>query len=246
MSQIFANGNDDYMFPTTQPGIRAAGTILENASQCETGKGCVFETAIENDALANTRAKAMSAVLSWLEDGELSYNSLDETIIVVADIDGDYELTEEEEDYYSDIWNQIPDAMLSLGADIDDVQEFVNGPGTEADKAAARIGKALVAEMDATEADDDSLISGFVFGEDAILESCAYDEKLRGILEATYKRKKVVRDGKVQIVKKRVSGKVRLSSAQKASLKKARRKANTATAKLARRKSMKIRATRGL
>lgn len=47
-------------------------------------------------------------------------------------------------------------------------------------------------------------------------------------------------------MRKRVSGKVRLSAAQKASLKKARRKANTSKAKLKRRKAMRIRQRRGL
>ena len=116
----------------------------------------------------------------------------------------------------------------------------------EADNAAARIGKALSEAMDEEQADDGALISSFAEGEDAILESVADDETLHGILEATYKRKKVVRDGKVQIVRKRVSGKARLSAAENASLRKARRKAHTAAANLKRRKSMRMRERRGL
>lgn len=249
MPNPFDFGLDDYMFPTTQPGLAATGMILESANT--PGKGHigplgVLENAVDEDARIRIRTNAMSAVLSWIAEGDYTYNSLDETIVVVADIDGDYEITEEEEEVYSNAWNEVPDALLSLGADEADVREFVDGPSEAADKAAARIGKALSQKMEEEEADDDSLIAGFAFGEDAILESTSYDDSLHGILEATYKRKKVVRDGKVQVVRKRVSGKVRLSAAQKAGLRKARRKAHTASANLARRKSMKIRQRRGM
>lgn len=249
MSHLFADGKDDFMFPTSQAGLRETGMILESATTGEkghTGSLGVLENAVDEDARIRSRTSAMSAVLSWIADGDYSYNSLDEIIIVVADIDGDYEITEEEEAFYSDIWNEVPDALMSLGADDSDVRELVDGPGDDADKAAARIGKQLSQKMEEEEADDDSLIAGFAFGEDAILESTSYDDSLHGILEATYKRKKVVRDGKVQVVRKRVSGKVRLSAAQKAGLRKARRKAHTASANLARRKSMKIRQRRGM
>lgn len=249
MPNIFDNGKDDFMFPTTPMGMRAVGMVFDSAKPNaggNSGAEMVLENAVDNDAVARARASAMSAVLSWVEDGQFDYNSLDETIVVVADIDGDFELTEAEEELYGDIWNEIPDALLTLGADIEDVKAFVDGPGKDADSAAARIGKALSAEMDETQADDDSLIAGFAYGEDAILESCSYDDALHGVLEASFKRKKVVRDGKVQVVKKRVSGKVCLSAQQKAGLKKARRKAHTATANLKRKKSMKIRANRGL
>lgn len=247
MSQIFATGNDDYMFPTTQAGLRQSGMILESANgdRKEDGQG-VLENAIDEYATASKRIDAMSAVLTWIEEGEYNYNALDETIVAVADLDGDFEISEAEEALYSDIWNEIPDALLTLGADKTDVQELVNGPNDAADKAAARIGKLLSEKMDEEEADDDSLIAGFAFGEDAILESSSYDASLHGILEATYKRKKVIRDGKKQIINKRVSGHVRLSSAEKASLKKAVRKAHTATANLARKKSMKKRKQLGM
>lgn len=247
MSQIFATGNDDYMFPTTQAGLRQSGMILESANgdRKADGQG-VLENAIDEYATASKRIDAMSAVLTWIEEGEYNYNALDETIVAVADLDGDFEITEAEEALYSDIWNEIPDALLTLGADKADVQELVNGPNDAADKAAARIGKLLSKKMDEEEADDDSLIAGFAFGEDAILESASYDASLHGILEATYKRKKVIRDGQVQMVNKRISGHVRLSSAEKANMKNMRRKSHTAAANLARKKSMKKRKQLGM
>ena len=64
-----------------------------------------------------------------------------------------------------------------------------------------------------------------------------YSVRENMMLEAT---RKVVRDGKVKLIKKPLR-KRRLSSAQKQALKKARRKANTGAAKRARRKSLNIR-----
>ena len=245
-NNIFSAGYDDFMFPTTRAGMREAGMVLESAAGGKNGGDSDAPDTISETALTMARSRAMSAVLTWIEEGVYSYDALDETIVVTADLDGDFELSEEEEDEYADIWGQIPDALLTLGADLDDVQKLINGPGKKADEAAARIGAALSKEMESVEAEDADIITGFAVGEDAILESASYDNELHGILEATYKRKKVVKDGKVQIVKKRVSGKVRISAATRAALRKARRKANTAAAKLSRRKSMKLRKNRGL
>ena len=57
--------------------------------------------------------------------------------------------------------------------------------------------------------------------------------------------KKVVRDGKVTIIRKRPRPR-RMTSLQKQALKKARRKAHTSIANTRRRKSIRIRKKRGL
>lgn len=266
MDRLFC---DDPVFPRTRPGQCAAGLILESTSPTpslkgasprsnlegsksakqyiadtsDSGKQGIFESFADSQA----RSLAMSAVLSWTGDNEYTYTALDEYIVAVADLDGDFEITPEEENVYNDIWQQVPDAILTLGADggfsEDDVERLVNG---EEDAAAAIVGNALSAALEDTEADDDDLITAFAFGEDAVLESAAGDEVLCGILEAAYKKRKVMRNGKVQVVNKRVSGTVRRSSAQKMGLRKARRMSQTSTAKMKRRKSMKMRANRGL
>lgn len=244
MSNFF---NDDYMFPTTATGLRAIG-VLESAAtpKDKTDVGGVLEDAVTSLSRTQARSEAMSAVIEWVANGDYTYTTLDETVMVVADIDGDYEISETEEDIYNSIWAEVPDALLTLGCDMADVKAFVDGPSKEADDAAARIGASLSKELDSVEADDDDIITSFAAGEDAVLESAAGDDAYIGVLEATYKRRKVVRDGKVQIVRKRVSGKVRLSAAQKAGLRKARRKAHTAAANLARKKSSRMRRRRGL
>lgn len=232
---------DDYMFPTTAAGRKAAG-VFEFADDAK--DDAAFE---DVDGLSVTaRSQAMSAVLQWVDMGEFNYDTLDDIISVIADLDGDDEYTEEEEDYYNDVWDEAGNALLTLGASFADVEELCNGPSEAADEAAQRIGAVLTKEVAGSKMENDDIITGFAYGEDAIVESAGDNEALRGIYEATYRRKRVVRDGKVVFRRKRVSGRVRLNAAQKAALRKARRKANTAGAKLRRRKSMRMRKRRGL
>ena len=245
---IFEACRDDWMFPTTSAGRRAAGMCLFEEDTQDKLKAEPHAQMVMESTSATTRAKAMSAVLDWVDMGDHTYNGMDELIVAIADADGDDDISEDEEELYNEIWREIPDAFLSYGCSASDIQAFVDGPGSDADAAAARLGSYMDKEMDAVEADDENLITGFAYGEEAVLESASApeDSALRGILEATYKRRKVVRDGQIIVQNKRISGKVRVSAAQKAALRKARRKANTAAARVSRRKSMRVRKSHGL
>lgn len=234
---------DDGVFPTTHAGMLNAGLIVESAGNTEgTEQGLTCESASDSSAASSAKSQAMSAVVAWIDGDDFTYKALDEFVIGVCDLDGDFEIGESEEDLYNDAWKQIPNAIASLGFSSEEsIDKFVNA---ESDDEGAKIGKILRENLDEFEADDDEIIAGFAFGEQAVFES-AEGEALM-VLEAAFKKKKVVRDGKVQIVRKRVSGKARMSAAQRAGLKKARRKAHSAAGKVARKKSMKIRKNRGI
>ena len=233
-------GIDDYMFPATPMGKRAAGIFEENSVKASYINAS--EQFIGEAADATTRALAMQAVLEWQKGGVFTYEALDNIVIYMADIDDEDDIDEEEEEFYNEIWEEIPNALLSLGADYKDVENFVS----EDDKAGNKVGTIVSKELEDMPAEDDDLVASFAYGEDGVLECAGDDNNLRGILEATYKKRKMVRDGKVIIGKKRVSGRVKLTAAQRAGLKKARRKANTAAARQHRKKSMRIRKQRGL
>lgn len=234
--------DDDFTFPATRRGQALSG-VLESAAD----KSRTSSDAVQAFARQQARTQAMSAVLAWIEDGEFTYTALDEYVIGMTDLDGDFEISDEEEAMYNAVWNEVPDALLSIGATETDTNDFVNGEGKTSADAAARIGKTLKERLNELEADDDEIIAGFALGEDAVFENASDDPEGRHmILEATYRKQKVVQDGKVVKINKRISGKVRLSAAQKAGLRKARRKANTAAARLQRKKSMRIRAQRGM
>ena len=89
---------DDYMFPTTRQGRAQAG-IFESAADTKNGEA---EDDSVSDAFRNmARARAMSALLLWVDEGEYTYAALDELVIIVADIDGDFDISEEEEAQYN-------------------------------------------------------------------------------------------------------------------------------------------------
>lgn len=250
MNGIFESGLDDYMFPTTQAGMREAGMVLECGNKGGVKEDCQNcndkkkakeddDNITESAGDETTRSRAMSAVLDWVADGTHSYDAMDEYVMAVTDLDGDFEITEEEEAEYNDVWEGVMDALISMGCKDADVQAFIDGPSDEADEAGLRIGKYLAEKLETTAEDDEDLIVEFA--------GCGeFSDSASGIFEATYRKKRVVRDGKVVKINKRVSGKIRLSAAQKAGLRKARRKANTAVAKLHRRKSFKKGQQRGL
>ncbi len=204
----------------------------------------VFESS-DDYGDAQVRSAAMSAVLAWVEDGEFGYGTLDGFVTGIADLDDDENLDDDEIGYYNDIWNEVANAMISLGASSANVEEFLDD---EDDDAGNRLGEYLAGIMDNMPSSDNEILSTFAVGADGAVFECSagIHEMDDAILEAAYKKTRVVRDGKVVIKKKRISGKVRLSAKQKAALKKARRRANSAAAKLKRKRSQKLRKKRGL
>jgi hypothetical protein len=181
-------------------------------------------------ASMQTRAQAMSCVLVWIENGDYTYEALDGLVLGIADIDGDEQIGEEEEGLYNDILATVGDAFVSLGASPENVNAFIEN---EDDAAGLKLGDFLSKKLDDVDDDDDDIVTAFATSGNEILE-------------AAYKRVKVVRDGKVVFKRKRIGGKVRLSAKQRIALKKARRRAHTGAAKKAMRKAMKIRKSRGL
>lgn len=251
---------DDYMFPTTSAGMKQAGMVFEGAN-CQGGKcdkdDCdkekvnesvcesILEDAVSNVSEAQVRSDAMSAVLGWIESGEYTYADLDNAILEVADLNGDLEIGEDEEEYYSDMWATVADALSTLGADKGDIQALYDGPGEDADKAGARIGADLSKKMDEVKEDDNDIILAFSMSNQAVLESAG--EGYEGIYEGVFKWMKKVVGGVVERVHKRVSGHgKKLTAAAKAALKKAQHFAQTGMAKIKRLKSFKIGQKRGL
>jgi hypothetical protein len=207
---------------------------------------------------ARLRAMAMGAVMTWVEQGEFDYSELEALVIGVTDLDGEEEVSKDEEEFYSAVWDEVPNALLSLGGSAENITDFIDN---EDDDAGSRLGARLKKVLDEETAEDSEIVLAFAEGsEDALLEGAneaddggfIYESIMQDkdgndmLLEAAFKKVKVIKDGKVTIKKKRVSGKARLSAAQKAGLKKARRKANSAAARKKRKKSMKQRKARGM
>lgn len=234
---------DDFTFPSTMQGMRESGWKI---TQKEKGILESDDNPIAAHYNADVKSNAMSAVLTWIDNADFTYNTMDEFITGISGIDDVDEEDDNKSDnddlvgYYNDIWEQAANAMIYLGAKAKDVQTFYEG-GDKADDAGALLGNFLSTKMDALKAEDSELINDFAFGTDAVMESA--DQTHIGILEDM--KQKVVRDGqKVTVVKH--THKVHLSSAQKAGLKKAQKKAHTAAANRKRAKSLKIGQKMGL
>ncbi len=186
----------------------------------------MFE-AVERRANEDRRGIASSLLLGWAADGEPTWLDFSALALSLADLDDlpdDAEYTDEQVDAYNDALSDLASAAVALGADQDDVTSMIDD---EDDDAASNVFDA----MSDVEDDDEAVAEYTVAGDDA---DAMFESKI-----------KVVRDGKVKLIRKRIR-KVRRTSKQKAALKKARMKAQTSTAKLHRRKSMKVRQKRGL
>ncbi|WP_156915981.1 hypothetical protein [Desulfatirhabdium butyrativorans] len=191
----------------------------------------IFEAAADgsgDDFVAKQiKSQAMSCLLTWIDAGDFSVDALDACVIGIADMDGNEEISPDEEAYYNDLWAGVADAMLSFGADSDTIDKFIND---DDDASGEKLGSFISEKLNATETPDGDLISNYVLGaDDAVMESTI----------------RVVRGGQVVKIRRKFRHK-RITSAQRMALKQARMKANTSMAKRARAKSMKIRKKRGL
>lgn len=209
----------------------AANALLEAAKNqpeiTEESMTDRFHVLLLEAADQSERAQAAAAVLDWAQGGDASAEAFDEMAIGLAGIDDTtVELSDEQIDEFNRWLNLLADAAVALGADQDSVVTMIDDNDSDAAQAV----------MDSVSGDDQQIADFSVTGgnDGAMMESA--------MLEASIK---VVRGGVVKIVRKRPH-KMHISSAQKAALRKARLKAQTATAKIARAKSMKIRKKRGL
>ncbi len=206
----------------------------QGEGESEITETAFFESAASSDLMLEAidkagnqamRADAMAVVLAYLDDGDDSAEALDLYAQALADSDEDGEIGDPEQEDYELFLTLMAEALAALGVPAKVAMAAMDGD----DDAAAKAYTAASDFVEASEADEDDLIAEF-----SVRESM--------ILEAT---QKVIRDGKVKLIKKPLKKK-RLSSAQKSALKRARMKAHTGAAKRARAKSMKARRSRGM
>ncbi len=218
-------GNDEF-------GVLAAQAELKPEQPAKEGElltGAILDSAEDDYANKQSRAKAVAIGLQWLEEGEFTYDSLDSLVYgFVAEEAEDGEILDSvdvDEDEFNDMIQMVGDALMDMGGSQENVTSFIND---EDDDAGELLGNRLVAVMDSCDDDDYMVISRYAVG-GMILDSM----------------KRVVRDGEVKWIKK-PRRKRRLTAAQRMALKRARKKANTSAAKRKRSKAKKIRKSRGM
>lgn len=190
-------------------------------------------------AASGVRDDAVAGLLVWagtpesdLDEGESLADRLIAMAVGVADENKDGDLTDEESDVVGIALNAMADYLSAQGVSDSDITALLEDGDAE---AAARVHE-LLAGANA----DDAAVDSFVF--DAESSEAVMDS----VLDAVYRKKVVIRKGKKVRINKRVSGKVRLSAAQKVAIRKATMKSRSSMARVRRLKSMKQRKRAGL
>lgn len=239
------------IFPFLQNQTMMLDSVAGNAAKA------VEDVNINPDALSseiqNLRKVALVAVLllaqaiteNDLDEDELPTDRLDALIAGLSGADDD-EGFEADQNTLDIIIANIQDAMASLGVP-DEVILSAFSEDAEANEAIESI--AEIIESNTPQGDDlEEFIDLFVYGEaededsEMMLDGVSVGKtttKSGKFGKVVYKAVKAIRNGKVQIVNKRVSGKVKLSAKQRQALSKARRKAGSSSAIKKRMRSMK-------
>lgn len=178
------------------------------------------------------RQDAVNIVHEWaeseLEQGE-GYGDRLYALVAGSATDGDDELTDDEANYAATISDLVGDYLEAKGIDAGDIDLLVGGDPIFSNEVAARV--------------HDALLDKLPQGEDAMLDDA--DKFVSGdddqMLDAVYKKVVAIRKGKKVRIKKRMSGNVRLTAAQKGAVRKMQRKAFSGAAKMKRAKSMRLR-----
>ena len=192
----------------------------------------------DNYTIADITMSAVSAVQQWaetddLDDGESYADRLMALVVGIADANKDGDITEDEQGVLEVALNAAWDYLVKCGATEEDAGALLNDWD---DEAADRV-RDLVASV-LPEGDDEASaeIDNFVFS----------DSDQEPALDAVYKMKMAVRNGKKMRIRKRISGTVRLSAKQKLAIRKARMKSHSAGAMMRRMKSMRLRRKMGI
>ncbi len=190
------------------------------------------------------RSAAAAAVTEWaettpadLDDGETLADRLTAFMVGVADENQDGEITDDEATVIDIALNAAYDFLVGKGASEDDVSALLNDGDND---AAGRVQELVKGKLSDGEEGTMSDIDNFTF------DTESQQSVMDSVLDAVYKKRMVIRGGKKVRINKRISGHVRLSAAQKVAIRKAGLKSRSASARMHRMKSVKIRARMGL
>jgi len=192
---------------------------------------------------ADVGLSAAAAIQQWaadsddLDESETVADRLFALMIGIADANKDGEISDDEHNILGLALNHAWDYLEQMGAAETDIDALLNAWD---DAAALRLRELVLAQLPDGDAEAAEEIDRFVFGTDATLP--LFD----ATFDAVYQKRLVIRKGKKVRINQRVSGKVRLSAKQKIAIAKARLKSHSATARMRRLKSMRLRRKLGL
>jgi len=192
---------------------------------------------------ADVGLSAAAAIQQWatdseeLDEGETVADRLLALMIGIADANKDGEISDDEHNILGLALNHGWDYLEQMGASEEDIDALLNDWN---ESAALRLRELVLAQLPDGEEAAAADIDRFVFGESAT--ASLFD----ATFDAVYQKRLVIRKGKKVRINQRVSGNVRLSAKQKIAIAKARLKSHSATARMRRLKSMRLRRKLGL
>lgn len=236
--------------------------LPEPVQQTMVTDGVVFDSTDSRSAYAmsDLKLKAASAVhqfaetdKSELDEGETLCDRFLSLLAEGCDENEDGEISDEEAQYIDLAYEAAATYMLRFGVNPDELEAFIND---DDEKAAANIQELLLHALpEGKEACLDD-IEKFAFDEndgstEPVLDSAKANQipdmsNQQAVMDAVYKKKWVVRQGKKLKIRKRVSGHVILSAGQKKAVRKMHLKSHSGRANLKRLKSMRKREKLGL
>ena len=191
----------------------------------------LMDAAVDDRAEVLFRSEAMAAALTFVEEGDYSQDALTALVTGLAGCDtGLAYLSNDQQECYDDLMTMTADALVSLGANADNIREFIESsdPNT-ANEAGSKIGKFLRLKLLEEEVNEDEVIARFAIAPQLLVESAA----------------QVLRNGRVPLTRKALYLK-QLTGVQKLTVEKAQIKAHGAFKRLWRAKVAKRRKSRGM
>lgn len=192
----------------------------------------------EDFTIADITLAATAAIQQWVETddlakGETLADRLLALMVGVADANKDGEITEDEHGVLDVALNAAYDYLLDKGVSDEDADSLLNDYDNDAAERVRDLIASVLPDGDDAASED---LDIFAFGPG--------DQE--PAMDAAYKVKFAIRGGKKTRIRKRISGTVRLSAAQKVAIRKAQMKSHNATARMRRMKSMNMRRKMGL
>lgn len=195
-------------------------------------------------ALAEVRMAAVGALHAWCETepgdlgaGETMADRLFALSVGIADENKDGEVSDDESAVIDIALNAMFDYLVGKGVSEDDASKLLNDGDNE---AADRVCELLRASLPEGEESSMEEVEAFAF------DAEAQEPLMDSVLDAVYKKRLVIRNGKKVRISKRVSGTVRLTAAQKVAVRKAGMKSRSASARMRRLRSLNLRRKMGL
>lgn len=232
--------------------LKNSSTVAEAVHKAAAGQSDSNANMLDNASLPNNdadvpdivytedmRLDATRVIAEWAQtddlDGDEGYGDRLLALIVGTAAHSDNDLTEDEVQYAGMVAEVVGDYLEDKGIPADDIDALLGDASFDND-VAERVHEALL----------DKLPNG----EEAMMDDAGRfvdgDETDDNMLDATYRKKIVVRGGKKIRINKRIAGTIRLNAAQKAAVRKMQRKAFSGAAKIKRAKSMRLRRKMGL